>query len=637
MIEAYRIAVALVLDQTKLTGPLGEALKSFERVNRAVQDTQAGINEMTSSLRGASRVAAGLADAMERVARATQAGAGRPGIPAGIAPGVAGSGGPRMPLLLPPPSGGGAMTLYGGAGAAGGGGGDFGLPPLVPLGNGPGGINWGAGIGLMYRGMAAVQVVDMVVSGIGHLIDKAKGLNDAVAVLQMRGATPQQTDQLRALAFDIAGKIPGRGLDQIMTDAANLRAVLGVKEGSADPLADVKTMLPTMERIAAALHATTGVDNENAMHMLLRAVELRGGLIDEKTHRISESKFGTELETIYKVLTSGGGMITPNDMLNLMQQAGPMARMMDAKQFYSMMMTAVLDMKGNRAGTALTAVGRQLFGGRMSLAFAKEMEAIGLVDKNAFHSAGAGYVTMDPKASADLTKTLQGGLFNWVNTVLRGKLEEHGYDTVEKQNKELYRLFSTETARRLIALFLQNTDQVLRDQKLIQSTPGSKEALEIATRKDIGYNLDAMETSFGNMLKTIEAVNADKIISVLHGATELFDFLTKGEHAIGNLDKDWDKATHGHGAFYNYGPFDRRFWVPDPHGEDHDNVHKEAYYLPHNQSRPIQLTSYTTLDGRVIAKTVSKYQSDALSLPNPGVNRFDPRQTVSHPSDTLGT
>ena len=54
-----------------------------------------------------------------------------------------------------------------------------------------------------------------------------------------------------------------------------------------------------------------------------------------------------------------------------------MARMMtDPDQFYKTMLTALMDMGGFRAGTAMTAVGRQLLGGKMAKPTAEEMQGI---------------------------------------------------------------------------------------------------------------------------------------------------------------------------------------------------------------------------------------------------------------------
>jgi hypothetical protein len=588
MIEAYRIGVSLVLDQSRLLPP---ALEAFEKIQKAISNTQRGLNEMVASLRGALRVANSLADAMDKVAAAATQTAR-----AGMATATS-SGGPRVarmaPLALPAPGGALAMPGYGGAlqGVPG-----AGIPlNLQPNAASYPAVNWGAGLQFLYRGMAAVQVVDMVVGGIDRLIDKAKGLNDALVVLQQRGMNAAETRDLEGEAFDIARRIPGRDVSRILSDAGNLRAVLG-DQGGADPLADVKAILPEVERIAAALSAATGDDRETSMHALMRAVELRGGLIDPSTHRISAERFASELDTIYKVLISGGGMIGSNDLLNLMQQAGPMARMMDADQFYGMMMTAVLDMKGHRAGTALSAAGRQLFGGRMSLAFADEMAKIGLIPEGSFKRAGSGYITLNTDAQKQLTDSMHGGLFEWVQKVLRPHMLEHGFVTDEQQSQELYKIMSTETFRRLSALFLQNSDQVLRDQKLIAATPSPMAALELAKKSSIGFNLDAAETSFMNFLQAVEKVNAGAIVGVLHAAQSLFDWLAQSGFNEDKLHHDAGQSMFGDDPFYKHWPWERKFWTSEP-------------------AQHVQMQGDVYLDGDKVGRVIANQQGRDASRP----------------------
>ncbi len=107
-VEAYAIGVSLVMDQSKVLGPLGEMMRALDRVQQALQRTQTGMNEMVSSLRGATRVTIALAAAMERVATAAGK-AAKAGAPSG------GSAGPRAPSV--------AATAAGATAAISGGGG----------------------------------------------------------------------------------------------------------------------------------------------------------------------------------------------------------------------------------------------------------------------------------------------------------------------------------------------------------------------------------------------------------------------------------------------------------------------------------------------------------------------------------
>ncbi len=63
--------------------------------------------------------------------------------------------------------------------------------------------------------------------------------------------------------------------------------------------------------------------------------------------------------------------------------------------------------------------------------------------------------------------------------------------------------------------------------------------------------------------------------------------------------------------------------------------HHSSYNVPPSQSMPIQLTSYTTLDGRVIARTVTAYQGRQLAAPQTGPSGFNPNAVLPSPGQTV--
>lgn len=67
-------------------------------------------------------------------------------------------------------------------------------------------------------------------------------------------------------------------------------------------------------------------------------------------------------------------------------------------------------------------------------------------------------------------------------------------------------------------------------------------------------------------------------------------------------------------------------------------VHKSAYIPLGGSSRlPIQITVYSQLDGRIIAKAVSDHQADYASRPPSGSSAFDPRMSPFAPGQQIRT
>lgn len=101
-IEAYQVGVNLFANAERITGPIGEMISALERLLQAQRSAQSGFNDMTSALGGARRLARGMADDMERAARAAQnvASASSRFRPSGG--GAYSGGGSSTPPVMPP-------------------------------------------------------------------------------------------------------------------------------------------------------------------------------------------------------------------------------------------------------------------------------------------------------------------------------------------------------------------------------------------------------------------------------------------------------------------------------------------------------------------------------------------------------
>jgi hypothetical protein len=63
----------------------------------------------------------------------------------------------------------------------------------------------------------------------------------------------------------------------------------------------------------------------------------------------------------------------------------------------------------------------------------------------------------------------------------------------------------------------------------------------------------------------------------------------------------------------------------------------QSYRVPEAQHTPIQLISYTTLDGRTIAKTVTDYQGRLLTAPQTGPSGYNMRASAPSSGQAIST
>ena len=231
------------------------------------------------------------------------------------------------------------------------------------------------------------------------------------------------------------------------------------------------------------------------------------------------------------MIVASGGFINANKALQLMQQAGPMARMQtDADTFYKGIMTAVMDMSGNRAGTALTAVGRQLLGGQMTMPKAEELERLGILPPRGpttWHKAGTGvYVAPGALKGEDIIKDPLRGMSEWFKDILVPAMKGAGITKNADVQQELYRAFGTETARRMAGLYLQNMAQISRDAALYDKVNPDLAYKGIA-KHDYAANLDNLSKSIENFGQAVGSPSVGTAINYMRGISSVLNSISK--------------------------------------------------------------------------------------------------------------
>ena len=616
-IEAYRIGVNLVMDDSKVLGSLGAVFTAFEKIQSAQRATQANLNTFASGIRAATNATNGLADAWNNVASAVGRAASRAG-------GVGGSGGgsgsaPSLsppPLLLAGPRSGQLMLTGPGGG---------GMPSLnyTPPGAGGAPNSQGPSLGtLASRGMTALYIVDRLVTGIGHLIEKADKFNDSLVVLEQRGVKPEAIAGLERTIMDIAAQVPGATLGQVGADAGSLRAVLG--EGAANNPA----ILKHMEEVFAALGGGGHPLSEGDRHLVMRAIEMGGGATDPATGKISPEKFAASLDAIYKALMAAGNVVGARDLLNLSQQGAIMAKAMgDYPEFLRMMIAPLIDMKGSRAGTALQAAGRQMLGGIGSTRTWAQWEKDGILPEGSFTHQGSGFATLTPEAAKILADGMKGGLQDFIEKVIRPALIAKGITDPEAQNVEITKLAGTDPFRRLLSIFLSNADQVLKDQGMMDNVPAVAEGLKTLSDKSIGFNITAMSAATGNFLDVLEKAGAGPINELSQGIGNFFKTLT------GMVDE-----------LQHFSPTERRFWF-DPNIPLATGSHHSLGAGPRLDKLPPNPEQHSSLDNPIyvhvanasdIGRGVSGGLAQGMSRPQSGPTYEDYRMSSPMPGSAIG-
>jgi hypothetical protein len=322
----------------------------------------------------------------------------------------------------------------------------------------------GGGFWELIGGAVVLDAVKNVFSAGGDLENQKKLLRDKLGT---RG-TEADINSATAAAIKYSTGGPGRvigvtpagalkGIDELLAVTPNLKAAI--------------ELYGPMARAAKTLEELTGQPAEATMKTLAKGIENTGGGINPTTGELDPARMQSAVDAAVKTIIAGGGFIDASTLFGYAKQAGGMGRIttnLDAAQ--DEIITSLIDQGGNRTGTAISALGRQFLGDKMTYPTALALSNLGLMPDGHWSKAGTG-VTMDPGfdiRGIDEIKDPQKGMGAWLNDVwapyVRKRFAEEGKEfNPANIMQESYKDFGQATGQRLALMFLMNKAQQDRD------------------------------------------------------------------------------------------------------------------------------------------------------------------------------
>ncbi len=347
-------------------------------------------------------------------------------------------------------------------------------------------------------GVGAVMGGTAILGGMVKLVEHGEKLVHQQSLMAAAGMSVREQAEATATAYKASADVLGTTVDRNVAAVRELRGILGTTP-------DAIAAMPSFAKAGVVMHNVTGKDDEGSLQTLAKALELRGDVINPKSGKIDPALFKAGLDQAVKTIIASGGLITARDLMGVTKQAGPMARMMTAQQFYDTAFSAIMEMGGQRAGTALSAVGRAMYGGIMPKRNADEFARLNLLDMRHVKEGKGGSMRIDSGGFRGIDVLSKEGLLAYTERVLKPAMEKRGINTAQQQQIEMYRLFPTETSRRLIGLFLQQAETVRRDVNLRGQAQGVDAGYTNALANDPTAKMQAFKAAWENLLTSLGA------------------------------------------------------------------------------------------------------------------------------------
>jgi hypothetical protein len=349
-------------------------------------------------------------------------------------------------------------------------------------------------------GLGAVAVGGAMVVGMGAIVKAGAELVNQQAMLKAAGENNKTIADATARAFQTAQLVPGT------TASGNLRA-LGELRGLLGSVGEASALLPRFQEFGRVLGIVTGKGDERTAGLAAQFLDQRGA-IRYNNGVLDEARFTSEMDALQRAVISNRNRVSPQELLNFMQTAGPSGALLNQQSLYSDLSTLIESMRGFRAGTALAAASRMLVSGVMPQRNAAILEGLGLLEGGAkparrrarrgggYEVAPAGEVILSGGGvrGADV---FQRSPVQWMDQYLLPALRKAGANNEEQQITAIQKVFSTETARRFFTQLLLSRTQIDRERGMQAAV--APDAAQILLRENYDAAAEALSASVKNL------------------------------------------------------------------------------------------------------------------------------------------
>lgn len=387
-------------------------------------------------------------------------------------------------------------------------------------------------------GAAGVLGSVAVLGVLKALTKEAMAFRTEQVKLSGAGFTPQQRADATSQAWNVATSTPGANLEHTMAHMRELKEILGTAEAAT-------AASPTMEKLAVALSAQTGMDKDSALRSLAKAAEMQAQEhLFDKDGKFNAATFAAKMDDAYKFLVAANGFVKPEQMVSMMQQAGVSGQLAQSGTFWRDMLMMAIEQGGARAGTGLAADFRTILGGVQGKNRQDEWVKAGLS-----HYEGAGkdrHAVLNKDGEGILTDP-KGGVPAWFEQKMLPAILKMGHfnDLKDQGAAEYVRSWiqkneSVETARRSLSV-LTNQVGLRKAQENYDTTPGFEAAFNQHQAENPELKMKAFSEAWHNLTVALGMPMVDTATGMMGRLTvKLNEFaLWASQHpdSVANIEK----------------------------------------------------------------------------------------------------
>lgn len=302
------------------------------------------------------------------------------------------------------------------------------------------------------------------------------------------------TEQQRIAALGLGEKITGDAIKYakaMETYGTSTRDNLMLVRDGLTVFADLhhaEMVAPTLAKMKFANEAIygdeQGHENEKKFMDMLKVIELRGGLANEKV-------FKDQADKIQRVIAATGGRVQGEEWLNVIKTGGVAAKGLTDEALYYQMEPLVQEMGGHRVGTAMMSAYSNIYQGKTTKRSAMMLGDLGLIaDPSKVKHDKVGQISQLGVGALKGSEIFRENQFEWMEKILLPALAAKGITEKQQVLDAMGGIFSNRTASNLFAQMYLQRDQIHKNAKLNAGADGIGTLYDRALQTSSGAELE---------------------------------------------------------------------------------------------------------------------------------------------------
>jgi hypothetical protein len=351
-----------------------------------------------------------------------------------------------------------------------------------------------------------------VLLGMAKLVEHGKEFVHQQALMKAAALGLRDIQNATGDAWKIAGSVQGSTATDNLKMIADLRNVLGSMDHA-------RIVAPEFAKIATVLESVTGKPGEASAYDFARFLELRGALVDPKTHEISTERLLSQSRLAQAVIVGTRGRVGPKDLLMFQQQARAAGAMLDDEGLLNTV-PFIQAAGGFRSGTMMAAIVQQLVGGVMTQRSSNWLIEQGVLPASAVHVERGGKVVIDKDKmkGSDIIAKDPG---RWAVEVLLPLMRAKGMDD-EAVTKSLLQSGMRQTTIGALVEFIRNSPSFAKEVQNIKGVMNAKDSpYDSLVANDPTTKIIAFHAAWTNLLTALGVPMVDHATNMLAKVTQV--------------------------------------------------------------------------------------------------------------------